>query len=138
MKLTFFGILFFVSFEVIGQNSIEEILDKFFDYYSKGQTNEAIDYAFQTNPYLPIAQGQLQNIKEKMKTIFAIVGEYYGYEIIFRKNVGNSLVYLICMVKHDRQPLYFTFQFYKPYQIWRLQILRFDDKLEEEEIKRYY
>lgn len=123
---------------VSAQKSVEEILNTFFDYYARGQTSEAIDFAFQTNPYLPIAQAQLQNIKERMKTITAIVGEYYGYEIILRKNIGSSMVYLVCIVKHDRQPLFFTFQFYKPHEIWRLQILRFDDKLEEDEIKRSY
>jgi hypothetical protein len=117
------------------QNSSDEILDAFFTLYGEGKTDDAVDYIFETNQYLLAAQQQISSMKEKLKTITSVIGQYYGYEKIIQKEAGASYKYVRCMVKHDRQPLFFTFIFYKPDQKWQLQTVKFDDKLEDEELK---
>lgn len=125
-------VLFFWNAQ--SQSTSDEILDSFFTLYGEGKTDEAVDYIFETNQYLISAQQQIASIKEKLKTITSVIGQYYGYEKIIQKEAGESYKYVRCMVKHDRQPLFFTFILYKPDQRWQLQTVRFDDKLDDSEM----
>lgn len=121
---------------LIAQSTYQEVLDKFFSLYGEGKTDQAIDYIFATNKYLESAQQQVVAIKEKMKTITSVIGSYYGYDIIGLYGSAERFIYIRCLVRHDRQPLFFTFLLYKPDSKWQLQTLRFDDKLEEEELRQ--
>lgn len=138
-NILFVAVLFVFSFSATlkAQNSADEILEIFFEYYSQNKTDDAIDYVFSTNKYLQGAEQQIVSIKEKLKTVTSVIGPYFGYEKILEKKLGESYVFIKCMVKHDRQPLFFTFMLYKPDKIWQLQSLRFDDKLEDSDMNEF-
>ncbi len=133
-SILLFVIMILCFWNTQSQNTSDEILDTFFSLYGEGKTDEAVDYIFETNEYLISAQQQIESIKEKLKTITSVIGQYYGYEKIIQKEAGESYKYVRCMVKHDRQPLFFTFILYKPDQKWQLQTVRFDDKLDDNEM----
>jgi len=124
-----------LPFESKAQEGIDDILKTFFQYYGEGKTDQAVDYVFSTNTYLGSAQQQIIGIKEKLKTITSVIGTYYGYEKVIQKEMGKSYIIVKCMVRHDRQPLFFSFMFYRPDQKWQLQSLRFDDKLEDDDLQ---
>ncbi len=117
------------------QITFDSMLFQFFTHYGEGKTDEAVDYIFSTNIHLEGATQQISSIKEKLQTITSLIGPYYGYEKVIQREAGNSFVSVCCMVRHERQPLFFTFVFYKPDLAWQIQTLRFDDKLEEDELK---
>jgi len=127
----------FTSIQGNAQTTYNEILDTFFSFYEEGNTDQAIDYIFSTNAYLDGAQQQISGIKEKLRTVKSVIGTYYGYEQIEVREAGTHYVYVRCIVRHDRQPLFFTFLMYKPDKSWQLQTLRFDDKIEDAEMKQF-
>jgi hypothetical protein len=120
----------FYSVQLSAQDHYTAVIDSFFVLYGKGGTDASIEYVFSTNPYLFEAKQQKQSIQNKLKTVSSLIGNYYGYEIVTVNEKGESYVLIKCMVKHDRQPLFFTFVFYKPQQQWRLISLKFDDQFE--------
>jgi hypothetical protein len=117
------------------QTGFEPVLDTFFQYYGEGKTDEAVDYIFSTNKHLESSHQQKTALKDKMKTITQVIGDYYGYENILIRTAGKSYVIVKCMVMHDRQPMFFTFYLYKPLNDWQLQSLKFDDKPDENDFQ---
>ncbi|MCX7697069.1 MAG: hypothetical protein N2Z72_05175 [Bacteroidales bacterium] len=125
------GVLFFlVVLVLMGQSSYEEIVDRFFQIYSKEAPEKALDYVFSTNPYMDVQSEQVKNIKMRLGTVTALIGDFYGYEKMIVHEYAPSLVSVTYLVKHKRQPLYYTFVFYKPEKNWQILNIRFDDKLE--------
>jgi len=61
-----------------------------------------------------------------------LLGKYHGFEKIVRKELGESLVLESYLVKYDRQPLRFTFKFYKPNDKWILFNFQYDEDVDEE------
>jgi len=60
------------------------------------------------------------------------VGKYYGYELIVEKKLGESYILLSYLVKFDRQPIRYTFQFYKPKDKWSIYSFQFDGSIDDE------
>ena len=134
MKKTLFGIilLLFVS-QVNAQKQPESIIDDFFkDYETKG-ASFAVDEIYKTNPWTVRIQDGINNIKTQLERFDKdLVGDYYGYEKLITKQLGDSYILYSYCIKFDRQFLRLTFQFYKPKTEWRLYSFQFDDKFDEE------
>ena len=64
-----------LSLQAASQNSVDGILDHFFELYGEEKTDESVDYIFETNQYLLTAQQQIISIKEKLKTITSLIGQ---------------------------------------------------------------
>lgn len=122
-----FGLLSFASW---AQTSYEEIVDRFFQIYSKEAPEKALDYVFSTNPYMDANSEQAKSIKTRLGTVTALIGDFYGYEKMVVHEYAPSLVSVTYLIKHKRQPLYYTFVFYRPEKNWQILNIRFDDKLE--------
>ncbi|CAL2102228.1 protein of unknown function [Tenacibaculum sp. 190130A14a] len=74
----------------------------------------------------------IENVKSQLTNFLGLVGDYYGHEKITDKSIGKSYKLVSYMVKYDRQPIRFTFVFYKPKDKWQVQNFRFDDNLDDE------
>ena len=82
---------------------------------------------------------KLKNQMEGLTEDF--IGKYYGFELIAEKKITDSYILLSYLVKYDRQPLRFTFQYYKPNDEWRLYSFEYDGNLDaelEESAKIYF
>jgi hypothetical protein len=77
-------------------------------------------------------QDDLDNVKTKMKSLVAVLGDYYGFEQLSEKTVGEHLKMVTFIVRYDREPLRFTFLFYKPKDAWRLNNFSFDEDLDKD------
>lgn len=119
------------NFELNAQTSEKEITTEFFRLF-KTNPIQAFDYAFSTNKWLKRDIDGIENLKNQFKNLIPLVGEYYGYEIINEKKIGENYKLISYMIKYDRQPLRFNFIFYKPANKWQLQNLNYDDKLSDE------
>ena len=114
-----------------GQTSTKEITDKFFSLYATDPV-KALDYGFSTNKWMERKQDDLDNVRTKMKNLVAVLGEYYGFEQLSEKTTGEHLKMVTFIVRYDREPLRFTFLFYKPKDIWRLNNFSYDEDLDKD------
>lgn len=114
------------------QSNSEEITTEFFNTYEKSP-QKAIDYVFSTNKWMMDRNKDgIENVKNQLTNFLGLVGDYYGYEKITEKSIGESYMLVSYMIKYDRQPIRFTFVFYKPKDKWQVQNFKFDDNLDDE------
>jgi len=115
----------------MAQDNPQKLIDQFFSLY---ETNPyaAVDYIFDTNPWIKEAAEQLDDVKTQLEDTLDVVGKYEGYSLISEKATGGHLMQYVFMVRYDRQPLRFILLFYKPSSEWRLHHFSFDDDMEEE------
>jgi hypothetical protein len=114
------------------QEKPEEVTDKFFELFESKGPDEAVDYVFSTNKWLNTEKTTIDAIKLQLKKGIAIIGQYYGYELIEKRSLGESFVMLSYMLRYDRQPIKFVFILYKANTIWQIQNLKFDDRLDDD------
>ncbi|MGF7040975.1 hypothetical protein [Mucilaginibacter lappiensis] len=105
-------------------------IDKFFKTYEKDGTSRAIINIFKTNPL--VDSTSLKGLIAKIDTTRGLIGMYIGKELIVQRKASNSLVLYSYLVKHEKQPVRFTFMFYKPKSDWVIYRLYFDDQVDNE------
>jgi hypothetical protein len=107
------------------------LIDTFFKKYKDDGTGPAIDYLFGTNK-LFTDTAQIAVLKGKLDALRQTIGKYTGKELIDQKSASPSLVFYSYLVKHESQPLRFTFIFYKPQNDWVLYRFKYDDQMDTE------
>jgi hypothetical protein len=107
------------------------IIDTFFKKYKNDGTSPAIDFLFETNILFTDA-ARITLLKVKLDSLRQSIGGYIGKELISQKSAGNSLVLYSYLVKHDNQPIRFTFMFYKAKDDWILYRFKYDDQMDLE------
>ncbi len=114
------------------QNTPDDLIKTFFAGYQKN-SGKAIDDIYLTNPWAIRIKDAIENIKKEVGGYTAdYMGAYYGYERIVKKQLSESFILYSFLVKYDRQPLRFTFEFYKPNDAWRLFSFKIDGELDDE------
>lgn len=132
MRLSFILLLLSACcFTSWSQKSAEEIIDEFFRIYEEKPV-KAVDYIFGTNPWVKSNLDAVENVRSQLDGTLKLVGDYYGFEKITEKSVGENMKLISYMVKYDRQPLRFTFILYRPDEEWKIQNFQFDDSLAAE------
>ncbi|MFY0601404.1 MAG: hypothetical protein JXR03_17145 [Cyclobacteriaceae bacterium] len=141
LPLTFL-LIAFNTFNSVAQDNGQSLIDDFFSDYENKGVEVAVDKLYKTNPWTTRIQDAINNVKTQLSRYNEeLVGKYYGHEPIVTKQLGNSYVLHSYLVRFDRQPMRFTFQFYKPDDEWRLYSFAFDDNFDdeiEEAAKMYY
>lgn len=109
-----------------------QILERFFNKY-RYEPKEAVEFIFSQNPiFEEEAADQAQHVQDKLAQAIPVLGRYYGREPITKQEIGSSLVLYSYLIQYERQPLRFTFKFYKPDRQWFLLSFAFDDDLSDE------
>ncbi len=114
-----------------GSKSTVALIDTFFKKYKDGGTSPAIDYLFGTNKLFTDTT-QIATLKGKLDALRQTIGKYIGHELIVQKTASPSLVFYSYLVKHENQPIRFTFMFYKPKSDWVLYRFKYDDQMDAE------
>ena len=120
--------LIIVPFSGMAQVTTKEISDNFFSIYAKDPF-KAIDYAFSTNKWMETKVEGISELKNKLKKLTDVCGDYYGYEQISEKTAGSSISAVSFIVKYDRQPFRFIFFFYKVKDTWRVNNFSYDEDI---------
>lgn len=110
--------------------ALKQLIEEFFHKYQDDSPAGAIDFIFSTNPALTVAQ--FNEMKDKLNETYQLIGAFHGEELITTKQTSPSLVFFSYLVKHDKQPLRFSFIFYKPKEQWLLYKFKFDDEVDAE------
>lgn len=132
MKKIILIALIFCSLKSFAQSDPQKMIDEFFKLYKEKSSDAALDYVFGTNKWMKDSKDQIENVKFKINsTVVKAMGDYYGYELITKKTIGDKLSYYTFLLRYDRQPIRFNFLFYSPSDNgqWRLQNFSFDDKI---------
>ena len=108
-------------------------IDAFFKKY-KTSADSAIDYIFGTNKLFG-TNYQITLLKMKLDSLRVPFGKYTGKELIAQKTASPSLVLYTYLVKHENQPMRFTFMFYRAQNEWVLYRFNYDDQLDTELIE---
>lgn len=107
----------------------KKMAEAFFTTYVKNPT-EALNSIFATNKYFSKVETNV--VSKKLNDFIKIIGKFEGYEFIQTEAVGTGLVLYNYIVKYERQPLKFTFIFYKANEIWMLYNFKFESELDAE------
>lgn len=126
--LTFIALL---STNCYPQMGYEKIVTDFFETYATNP-EKALDDIFKTNDWLMKNQDGITSVKSKLNLNIELMGEYCGYEKIIKRQLGKSMVLESYLVKYERQPLRFTFKFYKAKDTWILFNFQFDEDADDE------
>ncbi|MDB5090650.1 MAG: hypothetical protein JWR09_4644 [Mucilaginibacter sp.] len=116
---------------VVAVKGATDLVNNFFKKYKEEGTGAAIDYIFGTNKYFTNTAG-ISQLKAKLDSLRQGIGNYLGKDLIVQKNASNSLVFYSYLVKHEIQPIRFTFMFYKPQNEWVLYRFKYDDQMDAE------
>lgn len=137
MIILLLGILLTVN----SQSTPKEHAEKFFKDYTEQGASIALDNLYSTNEWMTGKTDAITNLKNQLEGLDQdFVGDYYGYELITQKNLTSSYSLLSYLVKFDRQPIRFTFHFYKPDDKWKVHSFQFDGDIDAEldEASRIY
>lgn len=136
----FISLIFTTCFtKTFGQTKTQEITDKFFSIYSKDPA-KAVDYCFSTNKWMDRKLEAITDLKNKLKNLIELCGDYYGYELLSEKTAGQNIKMVTFILKYDREPIRFSFFFYKPKDKWQLNNFSYDEDIDkdlEEATKAY-
>lgn len=140
-KLFVITLIFSINLFGYSQNSPEEIVERFFmEFESKG-SSVALDNLYKPNKWITRNADAIVQLKSQMEGLNEdYVGKYYGYETILEKKLADSFILISYLVKYDRQPIRFTFQFYKPNKEWIIHSFKYDGDIgaEIEETAKLY
>ena len=142
MKKLITLITILISFSLSAQSIPEQMIEDFFsDYQSKG-VGQAIDNIYGSNPWINSQTDAIINLKNKMSDLTEeYIGKFHGRDLITKKEFSDKYVIYTYLVRYDRQPVRFTFEFYKPSNEWRIHSFKYNgDKFESEleELTRIY
>jgi hypothetical protein len=101
-----------------GQDTPEKIITDFFETYSENKPDKAIDDLYIYSPWLNSEDDAVIKLKTQFRDLKQLVGAYNGFELLTKKSLGDCFELYVYLVKFDRQPFRFTFEFYKPKDSW--------------------
>lgn len=130
------------STQCFAQINPDRIVESFFKEYEKEGSTKALNTLYESNKWIDPNGSALISLKEQMETLTEdFIGKFRGYELIVEKKLADSYILRSYLVKYDRQPIRFTFQFYRPDKEWMLFSFKYDGNIDdeiEEAAKLYY
>lgn len=117
-----------------GQSAEQQITDKFFRLFEQS-SSDAVDYIYSLNKWIDSKSDAVLNIKGKLEQYKELLGTYYGHEFIAESRLGECFSVYVFLAKYDRQPLRFTFEFYKPKDEWIVYSFQFDDNFDDDMVE---
>jgi hypothetical protein len=113
----------------------EEMVKLFFEIFRSRGPAQAVDYIFSNNPYIYERQESVGALKEKIEKLEEVLGKEHGEILIQDRQFAGTLRVISYLIKYDRQPLRFTFIFYRASNRWVTYQFNFDDPVDEATIK---
>lgn len=124
--------LLFPAILAYTQDTPEQIIEKFFQDYEEGAPATALDNLYANLPWSDRIQDDIEKLKMQFTGLQSLVGAYIGYDLITQKSMADRLSIYSYLVRFERQPVRFVFEFYRPKDKWGLYGFSYDDNLDEE------
>ena len=130
---------------LLGQDSLDnDFLSRIDEFFSKLQSanyEQAIDFIYSDNPWIAKKYDDIQSVKDQFIGLPGLVGKYQNHTILIEEMVADRYIFLHYFVSFERQPVSFTFEFYKPDNKWMIYSFSFADDIDtwiEERAKRKF
>lgn len=115
------------------QSSPDQIIDKFFQDLATEKPDKVLDNFYTHMPWVSNIKVEIDKLKTNFATLQTYFGKYNGNALIVKKEIGNgALVIYSYLIKYERQPVRFTFKFYKPKDVWLSYSFSYDMSLDDE------
>jgi len=114
------------------QEEYDNYSKTFFSKYETEGADKALNYILSTNPLINNNDEQFAQLRKDLNASALLLGQYCGYALITKKKATSNFVYCSYLVRYNRQPLRFTFIYYKPKDKWVLHKFSFDNEVEKE------
>ncbi len=131
-QFIFICLLIFNSFSSFCQTEPDLIIKEFFDTYSKKLPDKAMDDLYSHSSWIDSKSDAVVNLKTQFRDLINLVGDYYGNQLLVKKTMADSFVIYVYIVKFDRQPFKFVFEFYKPKDKWNIYSFSYDDSIDDD------
>lgn len=132
MRVPAFLLVLLLALTSFAQSSPDEIIREFFNTYSAGRTEQALEDLYGHSKWFDRNSDAVGKVRVQLLALKGLVGEYRGYSLLGSKDLQADLVIYDYMVKFDRQPVRFRFTFYRADKEWATFSFGFDDNLDEE------
>ena len=115
------------------------LIENFFSQFENEGIDYALDQIVSANEW-SMESSDVENVKLVLNEYLQYAGNYEGYELIFKRQIGKSIEQYSYLVKYERQFLRFSFIFYYASNSWRLHDFKFDTNIIDEikESSRFY
>jgi hypothetical protein len=142
MNKVFLFVLFAIFAQrSFGQNTPEEMVTKFFNEYERNPA-KAVEKIYASNVWTSRIKDGIVKMQQQVNSYTEdYMGKYYGYDPIVKKQLAERFVLCSYLARYERQPIRFTFEFYKPNDKWTLFAFKIDSDLDDEmeqEAKLFY
>ena len=115
------------------QQTPDEMVNTFFEKFKENGSTEALNFLYEQNEWISKSSDDVILLKNQMESLSEdYIGKYFGYEQIVEKKLSDSFILRSYIVKYSRQPLRFTFKFYRPDDLWIFYGFSYDANLSEE------
>ncbi len=131
-KIVFTGLFSLLTLLAIGQDTPEQMIKTFFQEYQTKTPEVTLDNLYTHMPWAEKVSDALGKMKTQFSGLQNLVGDYIGYDLITKKDLLDRFVIYTYLVRFDRQPVRFIFQFYKPKDKWDLFGFSYDDSFGDE------
>jgi len=126
------GILLVAGPAAGAEDNYHRIIEEFFVKLKAGKSVEAVDFIYSGNPWISRDSDAVNNLKNQISSLGNLVGKYTGHEKLIETVTAGRFAYLYYFVSYDRQPLSFTFEFYRPKDKWMIFSFSFDADIDDE------
>ncbi len=107
-----------------GNPETQKLVDEFFKSYKSNGHKEAITTFLAKNKW--VTSTDANDVATQINDMVAQVGAYYGEEQISVTTYGTRIIQYIYIARYERQPLKYTFRFYKPEKNWQVQSFNYE------------
>jgi hypothetical protein len=134
-------IIILVNYLPSTANDYMQKIDSFFQLVKEGKYEMAVDSIYSDNPWISSKRDDIQSLKNQFVGLKDFLGEFYSYEILAEESISDKYVNIAYFCCFDRQPLRFTFEYYKPNDSWRIYSFSYSEDIDiwlEEKVKQNY
>jgi hypothetical protein len=107
-------------------------IDQFFSLLQAGKSKEAVEFIYGDTPWMSKSSDAVQQVLNQMASLNTLVGQFKNHDLLQEKVVAGRFAYLSYLASYDRQPIRFTFEFYRPENTWMIFSFAFDDNLDDD------
>lgn len=126
-------VLFIFCISSLGKaQNPDEMISTFFETYESNKPMEALDKLYSHTPWLERIRDDVERLKTQFANLKSIVGEYHGREVLYQRKVKECFFIATYLVRYDRQPIRFNFEFYNPSDQWILYSFSYDDSFDDD------
>ncbi len=131
-KIVFLAAMVLTVPALYAQEAPEKVIEKFFQDYRKGDPAQALDNLYRHMPWSDRIRDELDKMRSQFTGLQSLVGKYYGYDFVVKKELAGSFSVYSYLARFERQPVRFIFKFYKPQDQWFLYGFSYDDDFSQE------